>query len=163
MANLPSVENFEPFQDLGRDLLCLRASLDGIVFEILAEIAVRDVLHRDIDGRQVLVPAQKDNEKINTLFSSAAGRIPTIVHTSWRSINASTSCVLRSLLAIAFTARRLPDVFSFCSQTSPNAPAPSLRSRTHVVKTSIRRWRRLELDWMVRCVTVFSANSVFSL
>lgn len=143
MANLPFVKNKEHFPNLGRNFLRLRSGGDRIVSEILAEIAVRDVLQRNVDSTRVLVPAEECDEEMAMLFRSASDYVPSspssCVHTSCRSINASISCVLSCNLEMAFTARISPDSFSCCSQTSLNAPAHNLYSRTHAVRTLI--WR----------------------
>lgn len=76
MANLPLVKSTEPLQDLGRNYLSPRPGLGRMRLQILAEITMQVVLHRDMDGRWVVVPAQKGNEEIAMLFRSAAGFIP---------------------------------------------------------------------------------------
>lgn len=121
MANLPLVKNFKPFHNLRRDVHCLRPGLDRIVRDILAEITVLDVLHRDIQSTHVFILAKEGDKEIRMRVQSAVKDIrgfkirPGNIRTFCRSINAATSFVRGCVLAMTFAARGSIGPFSRCA------------------------------------------------
>lgn len=94
MANLPFVENDEPIEDLIRNLLRF-PGIDRVVDNILGEVPVGDIFHRDMHHAQALVPAQElDKEIAMLVLSGHPTSTSNGIHTSCSSINASISCVL---------------------------------------------------------------------
>lgn len=79
MTNFPFVENHESFKDLDRNNLCLCPRLGRMVREILAEIAMRDILHCDIDQTWVVIPAEKGDKEIATLSLLMLALLQTLI------------------------------------------------------------------------------------
>lgn len=62
MADTLSMQYYKAFQKLPRNLLSLCSCCSGVVFHVLAEITIRDVLHRKKDLGFIFVPAVEFDE-----------------------------------------------------------------------------------------------------
>lgn len=82
MAYLALVQDHQPFENLRRDVPRVRLRLFPMLGNILGQIAVLDILHRDMQGIRVLEPTQERYEQRRVLIMSdpqpTLGRIPHI-------------------------------------------------------------------------------------
>lgn len=73
MADLPLVQYYQPFEKLRRDLPGIRLCMRSMLMNILAEIAVLNILHRDMHGIRVFEPAEEYCKQRRMLIASATG------------------------------------------------------------------------------------------
>lgn len=67
MTNLPLVQYFKSFQNLGRNFFGLHRSLGPLLFDVLIQIAVCYIFHRDVDRVRLFKPTKEFDEKPQVL------------------------------------------------------------------------------------------------